>query len=205
MTFKNTIAAMAAASALAGGTADAAVIFSNFGPNYDFNRIGQPFHIHDADPLIVPGMVFSSAVDADVSEITIALTNFTGDNNAVVSIWSKDLTTQLGSWSIGIPNYGPTAKATKITGITGVHLNAGAEYVLFAAGPGNSYNYWQPNRTGDQGFSTTRKGSTYLSGRTRGAFEILSAAPEPSTWALMIIGFGGAGAMVRRRRSLATA
>ena len=29
--------------------------------------------------------------------------------------------------------------------------------------------------------------------------------PEPGTWALMIGGFGGAGAMLRRRRSLATA
>jgi opacity protein-like surface antigen len=28
-----------------------------------------------------------------------------------------------------------------------------------------------------------------------------SAAPEPSTWALLIAGFGGAGAMLRRRRT----
>ena len=27
-----------------------------------------------------------------------------------------------------------------------------------------------------------------------------SAAPEPATWGLMILGFGGAGAMLRRRR-----
>jgi hypothetical protein len=25
--------------------------------------------------------------------------------------------------------------------------------------------------------------------------------PEPATWALMIVGFGGAGAMLRRRRA----
>lgn len=31
------------------------------------------------------------------------------------------------------------------------------------------------------------------------------AAPEPSTWALMIAGFGGMGAMVRRRRRLQAA
>ena len=29
----------------------------------------------------------------------------------------------------------------------------------------------------------------------------LSAAPEPATWALMIVGFGGIGAAVRRRRT----
>lgn len=33
----------------------------------------------------------------------------------------------------------------------------------------------------------------------------ITAVPEPATWALMIIGFGGAGAMIRRRRSVAVA
>lgn len=33
----------------------------------------------------------------------------------------------------------------------------------------------------------------------------LAAVPEPGTWALMIIGFGGAGAMIRRRKALAFA
>jgi hypothetical protein len=29
----------------------------------------------------------------------------------------------------------------------------------------------------------------------------VSAVPEPATWAMMIIGFGGAGVAIRRRRS----
>lgn len=33
----------------------------------------------------------------------------------------------------------------------------------------------------------------------------VTAVPEPGTWALMILGFGSAGAMLRRRRSLAVA
>lgn len=32
------------------------------------------------------------------------------------------------------------------------------------------------------------------------SFEVTGVVPEPGTWALMIIGFGGAGAMLRRRR-----
>jgi hypothetical protein len=31
----------------------------------------------------------------------------------------------------------------------------------------------------------------------------LSAAPEPAAWALMILGFGGAGALLRRSRTVA--
>jgi hypothetical protein len=37
--------------------------------------------------------------------------------------------------------------------------------------------------------------------RIDGAAPDLVAAPEPTTWALMIMGFGGAGAMLRRRRT----
>ncbi len=33
----------------------------------------------------------------------------------------------------------------------------------------------------------------------------LTAVPEPAVWGLMVLGFGGAGAMIRRRRRLATA
>jgi hypothetical protein len=31
---------------------------------------------------------------------------------------------------------------------------------------------------------------------------VINAVPEPSTWALMILGFGGIGAMARRNRKL---
>ena len=44
-----------------------------------------------------------------------------------------------------------------------------------------------------------RFGGNYLlaSGTATGD---LPAVPEPATWALMILGFGGAGAMIRRRK-----
>ena len=36
-------------------------------------------------------------------------------------------------------------------------------------------------------------------------FEFFSTVPEPSTWAMMILGFGATGVSVRRRKSLAVA
>jgi len=41
--------------------------------------------------------------------------------------------------------------------------------------------------------------------RIGGVQDVAGAIPEPATWALMIGGFGGAGAMLRRRRTLLAA
>ncbi|MDZ4376514.1 MAG: PEPxxWA-CTERM sorting domain-containing protein [Phenylobacterium sp.] len=38
-----------------------------------------------------------------------------------------------------------------------------------------------------------------------GSLLLTGAVPEPGAWALMIMGFGAAGAMVRRRRAVAWA
>jgi hypothetical protein len=40
---------------------------------------------------------------------------------------------------------------------------------------------------------------------TQNSFELdrIAVVPEPATWAMMLMGFGGLGAMIRRRRSLA--
>ena len=55
---------------------------------------------------------------------------------------------------------------------------------------------------------TTREYTTPLfqaGVQNSGSLNILGAVPEPSTWAMMLTGFLGLGAMLRRRRALATA
>jgi hypothetical protein len=53
--------------------------------------------------------------------------------------------------------------------------------------------------------------SAYVQDNARGpqftnyAFRVGGAVPEPAAWALMIIGFGGAGVALRRRRTLVAA
>lgn len=44
---------------------------------------------------------------------------------------------------------------------------------------------------------------TYAGQIIRGAFELPAHVPEPETWAMMVLGFGAIGAILRRRRGLA--
>ncbi len=49
--------------------------------------------------------------------------------------------------------------------------------------------------------SITRPGVTFDNILATGTARTVSAAPEPSTWAITIVGFLGAGAMLRRRQA----
>jgi len=70
-----------------------------------------------------------------------------------------------------------------------IGLDAG-EYVLMAAG--NGTDPWLYNAGPDGNLSGSYHAEV--------AFQITDAAiPEPTSWALMIMGFGAAGAMLRRR------
>jgi hypothetical protein len=93
--------------------------------------------------------------------------------------------------------------------VPSLSLAAGTYYLALNVAPG-SY-YWATSNVGDStayvtngngwsAFSPASYGSGFalaVSGTTTGA------VPEPTTWALMILGFGSAGAMLRRRRGLA--
>jgi hypothetical protein len=56
------------------------------------------------------------------------------------------------------------------------------------------------NFQGDSGFDP---GEAFALNRAAGQFEIAAAVPEPSTWAMMILGFCGLGFMTYRRKNSA--
>jgi hypothetical protein len=66
---------------------------------------------------------------------------------------------------------------------------SGAEYNLFSAGQGYQLYKATP-------------GVGYLASSS-GTLSIAGGAPEPTTWTMMIVGFAGAGALLRRRRTAA--
>lgn len=208
MNFKTTGAAVAAVCVLAGGSAQAAVIYSSFGPGGFFEQ-NTGFPMWGAGSAMAletwTAMAFTSAEEADVSEISLAVGNFFGDPTVEVSLWSKDLTVQLGSWSVTAPDGWDPFAPTKVTGISGVHLDAGAEYALVAKASHNGWNFWgwgSEDAMGESQEHTAGHAFDYGYGM-QGAFEVqgeIAPVPEPGAWALMIIGFGGAGAVLRARR-----
>ena len=93
--------------------------------------------------------------------------------------------------------------------------------VSFDGGPALSFTNAVNNPTGNPGINFQAFSTNYVanaSGQVTirffngigndnyvGLDNVSLAVPEPATWALMIMGFGGAGAMLRRRRTFATA
>jgi PEP-CTERM putative exosortase interaction domain len=57
-----------------------------------------------------------------------------------------------------------------------------------------------PELEGGAAYSLSRAGTLVYAPKDMNFRTWMSAVPEPSTWAMMIVGFGGAGAMVRSAR-----
>jgi hypothetical protein len=207
-----TLAASAALTGAAHASAPPATIFDNFGPSYA-SQCCIGYFVTSAGSDNGPSsfaMPFTASGAYDVTQIDLGLSNYSGAGDADISLWTDaggSLGVQLGSWHVvaTTPFYDEPAVVT-ISGITGVHLNAGHYYLEADASPGNTWDVWNWNTVSSGGLILS---SSYgaISGPPLGAFDVLgtSAVPEPAAWTVMLLGFGVLGLALRARRRAAAA
>jgi hypothetical protein len=98
--------------------------------------------------------------------------------------------------------FGGTSNVDLITvSPTAFALNAGSYWIAFY---NSSSLYEDVYSSSSARFMQVQNGTTYSSGAGTLGFslsDVAPAVPEPSTWAMMILGFAGIGFMAYRRRS----
>lgn len=128
---------------------------------------------------------------------------FTGDNFKVLAdLSSGDFNG--ASVNFGSLLYGLTVVSFHVGGANGepggVGYNGTAFYKFDAGKQGLAeFNFTRPGLSNARLFQTGSAPPPCLS-ECGGGFGI-TAVPEPTTWAMMIVGFGGIGAVLRRRRT----
>jgi hypothetical protein len=195
---------VAAGSVVAAAPSQASVIFSDLGPGgaYDSNvgwTVATNASVIAQD--IAIGQEFTTTGAGDVSQIDVALGLLAGGGGAgQVSLWTSGFGSELGVWNA---TYSQPAGLFTISGITGVQLDADTTYILVASGLSDTFGYWAWNSAGATG--NLYDNQSYQENGPLGAFDVLGgvAVPEPATWAMMLGGFGGLGALLRRRRARA--
>ena len=116
--------------------------------------------------------------------------------------------------TFALPSFTGALSARTFMPLSAVTLDPGATYVfiLGATGGGVGWSYAEGNGqigTGTFGpyvYSEDQGANWDFSGGEANPFYMevnVAGVPEPAAWALMILGFGAAGAMLRRRHALA--
>ena len=90
-------------------------------------------------------------------------------------------------------------------GVSYISVKAGNGFVLYSVDPTATSGSWTTAGLSDKFDKHGNEKLKGLSHYTLWAGAPTSAVPEPATWAMMIIGFGAAGGMIRSRRGLAVA
>ena len=219
------LAATAAAATLLAASAQAAVFISFDGSTSVFSQAGDGAFGFVADcgvagagcggfenvtvegnaPAMLPGLLHSDNVDV----------NDSGTGPASITIW----VTRTGLTSLGDVFFS-SFTSNNLGGGTSVDLETliSASNQLFGgvslasfSHSGNGSGSQDVNSFFDTGAGTYSVTQKYTISATASAGDRSSspsitlssgaaAIPEPATWALMIMGFGGAGAMIRSRR-----
>jgi hypothetical protein len=197
------IAAAVVALTLSGG-ARADTIVNWFGPGDTYQQ-GSGESIFGVDAIVNGSRntlgrrdavgIFTPSSDFDVTQIDVAVTWISGVNNFIVNLDRGFGGPSLGQWSLSnLPSFGSTNNTVQtLGGLSGITVLSGVQYVIDIA-PGGSTSRGVFNNAHD--FVNPA------------AFDVLgtpitpaAAVPEPALWAMILLGFGGLGAMLRARRN----
>ncbi|MBL8770964.1 MAG: PEPxxWA-CTERM sorting domain-containing protein [Phenylobacterium sp.] len=158
----------------------------------------------EGDPSILPALLHSDVVNVNAS------------GAASVSIFVTRTGISAPTYGGFFSSFSSNNSNNRFTVVTSTYVDDdddvfGLDTLLasstFSASGSQSSNFISPGAVPDGVFSVTnRYDISTTGGGTTSPTIILGAVPEPGTWALMIMGFGGAGAMIRsRRRQMAAA
>ena len=179
----------------------------DFNPGVNFFTTGAlgvfSFDI-TAGPGVAPTLLDSTNLDTVASgagtlDVFVTRTDIAGPMGAYKS--SFTVNSLPGGWSVLERTFVNADNA--LFGLGGTLLGS----ANFVSGPATSVQFAGPV-AGNGLYSVTSRYTLHATGAGSNLETITlssAAVPEPATWALMIMGFGGAGAMLRSRRRPATA
>ena len=163
-------------------------------------------------------LIFCAAVlTASPSLAVVALYDISGGTFSDGTTFDGNFEFDSGTLQFG--DYSVTTNSGALPAFNYTNANSGA-YYGGGAGPNNfiffldngsryfNFSFLTPLSPGTQ---TLNLASSYECSNcgtfrlvTAGTVSTVAAVPEPGTWAMMLIGFGGMGVALRRRRDVAT-
>ncbi|MBU1375377.1 MAG: PEPxxWA-CTERM sorting domain-containing protein [Alphaproteobacteria bacterium] len=201
-----------------GSMADLGTLGGAFSEAYDINGAGQVVGRSARADGTVHAFVYDGGVMSDLGTLGGAYSyayginalgqvvgaSETADGSQHAFLYSDGVMTDLGTLGGA---YSFAADINNLGQIVGVSSTAGGDLRAFLYGEGTMYNIGGLGGT-SMAFGINDAGyvvgtSALGDGGDSHAFLAIpqdGAVPEPSTWALMLIGFGGAGAALRNRR-----
>jgi hypothetical protein len=164
--------------------------------------------------LTAPAQMFQESLDVvtGIGDLAIGFTsstNVSGDTFGQFGLFSLDLKTSLGTPGIGAWTL-TTADGGQLTGTT---VLGGFNRLALSYDPVGHLVQGSVNgvATGTLGYEAIGiaavgfQGTGTVDNFRLDAAALAGAVPEPTVWAMMLLGFGGLGAALRRRRAAAPA
>ncbi len=208
--------ALVASAMIAAAPAFASTTIANVDSGQDIGIFGRP----DTQTY---GQVFRAPVTGVLSSFTFWLNGTIQGVSGGVGTWNDtDLSYNTGNGSpMNLFLGSPFTASGETTVSPGISVTAGQLYVAYLtvfgnAGPDGTITFDLGTSNPDLGYfvfnntdnpvgdSSWNYFANFGNARFSATFDAQAAVPEPSTWALMILGFGAMGFAMRRRQKITT-